>query len=141
MAHWTADLAFLSVDLLMRSVDAGTESMLFTGFPTWRDLAARFGDGRSELTAQTETPTTLAALAALSWLATNLHRVTPAMRPIPAESQYRWEWHVALARSLLRSAYHADIPHAKHALALVAAHDQLASAASALVAIDTRHPA
>jgi hypothetical protein len=131
MAHWAADLAFLAVDLLMRSVDAGTESMLFTGFGTWRELAARFGAGRSELTAQTSTPATSAALAALSWLATNLDRVTPAMRPSPAESPYRWEWHMALARSLLRSTYHTDIPHAKRALAFVAAYEQLIAAAEA----------
>jgi CheY-like chemotaxis protein len=132
LAHWASDLALLAVDLLMRSVDAGTESMLFTGFSTWRELAARFGAGRSDLTAQTSTPATNAALAALSWLATNLNRLTPVMRPSPAESQYRWEWHMALARSLLRSTYHADIPHAKRALAFVAAYEQLVAATEAV---------
>jgi len=131
VAHWASDLALLAVDLLMRSVDAGTESMLFTGFNTWRELAARFGAGRSELTAQTSTPATSAALAALSWLATNLHRVTPAMQPSLEESPYRGEWHMALARSLLRCTCHADIPHAKRALAFVAAHEQLIAAAEA----------
>ena len=43
VAHWATDPALLAVDLLMRSVDAGTESMLFTGFSTWRTLASRFG--------------------------------------------------------------------------------------------------
>jgi CheY-like chemotaxis protein len=132
MAHWATDPAWLAVDLLMRSVDAGTESMLFTGFSRWRELAARFGAAEPDLRAQTTTPATTAALAALSWLATNLHRVTPAMQPSFAESKYRWEWHMALARSLLRSTYHSDIPHAKRALALVAAHDQLSAAAAAI---------
>jgi CheY-like chemotaxis protein len=131
-SHWATDLAWLAVDLLMRSVDAGTESMLFTGFSTWRELALRFGAGEPELAAATGTPATTAALAALSWLATNLHRVTPAMQPSLIESKYRWEWHMALARSLLRSTYHSDIPHAKRALALVAAHDQLTAAAAAI---------
>ena len=133
MAHWATDLACLAVDLLMRSVDAGTESMLFTGFSTWRELAVRFGDGESDLTAQTRTPATSAALAALSWLGANLHRVTPVMQPSFTESQYRWEWHMALVRSLLRCTYHADIPHAKRALAFVAAYDQLTAAAAAIV--------
>jgi CheY-like chemotaxis protein len=131
-AHWATDLVCLAVDLLMRSVDAGTESMLFTGFRNWRKLAARFGAGQADLAAQTTTPATSAALAALSWLATNLNRVTPAMRPSFAQSTYRWEWHLALARSLLRCTYHADIPHAKRALAFVAAHDQLNAAAAAI---------
>jgi CheY-like chemotaxis protein len=131
-AHWATDLACLAVDLLMRSVDAGTESMLFTGFRTWRELAARFGNGESNLPAQTQTPATSAALTALSWLAANLSRVTPALQSGLDQSSYRWEWHTALARSLLRSTYHADIPHAKRALAFVAAHDQLTAAAAAV---------
>jgi hypothetical protein len=132
MAHWATDPARLAVDLLMRCVDAGTESMLFTGFGTWRELAARFGTGESDLNAVTATPATRAALAALSWLPANLHRVTPVIQPSLPESRYRWEWHVALARGLLHSTYHRDIPHAKRALALVAAHDQLTAAAAAI---------
>jgi CheY-like chemotaxis protein len=131
-AHWATDPARLAVDLLMRSVDAGTESMLFTGFGAWRDLAARFGAGEPDLTAVTATPATTAALAALAWLPANLHRVTPVMQPSLTQSSYRWEWHAALARNLLRSTYYNDIPHAKRALALVAAHDQLTAAAAAI---------
>jgi len=131
-AHWATDPARLAVDLLMRCVDAGTESMLFTGFGTWRELAARFGAGEPELSAVTATPATRAALAALSWLPANLHRVTPVMEPSLTQSRYRWEWHMALARNLLRSTYYNDIPHAKRALALVAAHDQLTAAAAAI---------
>jgi len=131
MAHWATDPAWLAVDLLMRSVDAGSESMLFTGFGTWRTLAARFGAGEADLAAVTATPATSAALAALSWIAANLHRITPVMSPAAAQS-HRWEWHMALARSLLRCTYHSDIPHAKRALAFVAAYDQLNAAAQAL---------
>jgi hypothetical protein len=39
---------------------------------------------------------------------------------------------MALARSLLRSTYHSDIPHAKRALAFAAAYDQLTAAAQAI---------
>ncbi len=131
MAHWATDPAWLAVDLLMRSVDAGSESMLFTGFGAWRTLAVRFGAGEADLAAVTATPATSAALAALSWIATNLHRITPLMSPAAAQS-HRWEWHMALARSLLRCTYHSDIPHAKRALAFVAAYDQLNAAAEAL---------
>jgi hypothetical protein len=131
-AHWATDLARLAVDLVMRSVDAGTESMLFTGFKTWRQLAAQFGAGETSLTAQTGAPATLAALTALSWLAANLDRVTPAMRPSIGQSSYRWEWHLALAMSLLRSTNHVDIPHAKRTLAFAAAYDQLNAAATAI---------
>jgi hypothetical protein len=57
--------------------------------------------------------------------------VTPVMQPNLAES-YRWEWHLSLARNLLRCTYHSDIPHAKRALALAAAYDQLNAAAESL---------
>ena len=133
LAHWARDLAFLAVDLLMHSVDAGTESMLFTGFGTWRVLARQFGAGEPDLSrCHRPTPATSAALAALSWLAENLHRVTPAMKPGLAASPRRWEWHLALAHSLLRSTYHSDIPHAKRTLAFAAAFDQLEAAAGLL---------
>ena len=132
VAHWATDPALLAVDLLMRSVDAGTESMLFTGFSTWRTLASRFAAGQQELTAVTTTPGTSSALAALSWIAANLNRVAPVMRPGNGESRYRWEWHMALARNLLRCTYHTDIPHAKRALAFVAAYDQLIAAVEAI---------
>jgi CheY-like chemotaxis protein len=131
-AHWATDLVCLSVDLLMRSVDAGTESMLFTGLNTWRALASRFGACQPDLVAQTATPANSAALAGLSWLANNLHRITPAMESGFTRSGYRWEWHVALACGLLRTTYHTDLPHAKRALAFVAAYDQLTAAAATI---------
>lgn len=130
-AHWATDPARLAVDLLMRGVDAGTESMLFTGFPVWRTLASRFGAGEPGLATVTAAPGNPSVLAALSWLATNLHRVTPVMLPSAREGGHRWEWHLLLARSLLRSTYHPDIPHAKRALAFAAAYDQLVAAAAA----------
>ena len=80
----------------------------------------------------TTTSGTSSALAALSWIAANLHRVTPAMRPSFARSRHLWEWHMALARNLLRCTYHTDIPPAKRALAFVAAYDQLVAAAEAI---------
>jgi hypothetical protein len=49
--------------------------------------------------------------------------------PALTDSPYRWEWHLALAHSLLRSTYHTDISHAKRALAFVAAYDQPTAAA------------
>ena len=106
--------------------------MLFTGFNTWRALARQLGAGGSQLTAVTTTRDTTAALAALSWLAENLPRVTPAMKPLLARSPRRWEWHLAVAHNFLRSTYHSDIPHAKRALAFVAAYDQIEAAASRL---------
>jgi hypothetical protein len=133
-AHWASDPACLAVDLLMSSVDAGAESMFFTGFNTWRQLARQFGEGIPDLTAVNESAGTAAALAALSWLAINLSRFCAALRDEEAAATHRWEWHVALAAYLLRASYRTDIPPPKRAVALVAARDQLATAARSLPA-------
>lgn len=130
MAHWAADPARFAVDLIMRNVDAGAESMLFGGFATWRSLVARFSVGDRVDAAVTSAPGTAAAVTALNWLAANLPRVCPVLDG--GDAAYRWEWHVALARQLLWATCHDDLPPPKRALAMVAAHDQLELAVQAL---------
>jgi CheY-like chemotaxis protein len=132
-AHWASDAACLAVDVLMSGVDAGAESMFFAGFDTWRTLASGFSAGAHELAAVTATAANSAALTALSWLAVNLPRFSPAV-DLDGAQGHRWEWHVALATYLLRATYHADTPPPKRALAFVAANDQLAAAAAAIPA-------
>jgi hypothetical protein len=119
--NWAADAVRFGVDLLMRSVDTGVESMFFTRFAVWRELALCLGTRTPPPVAGTETPGTKAALTALSWLVTNL----ASFCPDAAEPELAWEWHVMLAEYLLRAACHPDVPPPKRALALVAAHDQL----------------
>jgi hypothetical protein len=136
VGYWAVDPACLSVDLLMRGIDAGAESMMFTGFGTWRALAAKFASGRGDLQAVTTTRHTTAALEALSWIVGNLHRMFPVLHPGITQSEYRWEWHAALATQLLRTTYHADIPPPKRAVAFAAAHDQLIAAARAIRTLD-----
>lgn len=90
------------------------ERALASGSRVLRLIVADSGAG---LTAR------LAGDAALSWIAANLNRVAPIIQS--GEISHRWEWHMALARNLRRCAYRTDIPHAKRALALVAAYHQL----------------
>nr|UYZ50065.1 putative two-component response transcriptional regulator [Streptomyces mirabilis] len=125
--NWAADAARFGVDLLMRSIDAGVESMFFTRFATWRALASHLGT-RTPLV-EPDGHDTPAALAALSWLVTHLHSLCPDA----GEPERAWEWHVVLAEYLLRAACHTDVPPPKRALALVAAHDQLRSATALLM--------
>jgi len=144
-AHWATDPARLAVDLLMHSVDPGAESMFFTGFERWRDLAVRLGRLEPLLEPAPDVVTTTspdaaaaagdgtaAALAALNWLTGNVRAFCPGLS---GDEEYRaraWEWHTALARYLLRSTYDHEITVPKRALAIVAAHDQLAAAALAV---------
>jgi hypothetical protein len=123
--HWAQDAAKLAVDLLMRGVDTGVESLFFTRFDVWRGLAEQIGDLRYPVTAECPNAASRAALAGLNWLVTRLRDFCP---PLGAESECvrnHWEWRLALAVMLLRSACHPDVPAPKRALAIVAAHEQL----------------
>ncbi|MFD7711101.1 hypothetical protein ACFV6E_13670 [Streptomyces sp. NPDC059785] len=127
--NWAADAARFAVDLLMRSVDAGVESMFFTRFPYWRELALCLGRRTAPPVPESPTPGTRAALAALAWLVAQL----PAVCPDAREPGRAWEWQVVLAEYFLRAACHPDVPPPKRAAALVAAHDQVKEAKALLL--------
>lgn len=143
-AHWATDPARLAVDLLMHGVDPGARSMFFTGFERWRDAAARLGNLEPLLDPAHDPATTgpdpeaasgdggEAALAALNWLTGNLRAFCPGLSGDEEYRAHAWEWHVALARYLLRSSYNQEITAPKRALAIVAANDQLTAAAAAV---------
>lgn len=130
--HWASDPAQFAVDVLMRSVDAGAESMFFTGVPAWRELVRRFAAGEPGLRSMTGTERTSPALVALSWMAENLPRFCPPLATAESRKRSRWEWHLALAAYLLRHAYNREVAPPKRAFALIAANDQLIAAAETL---------
>ena len=124
--HWASDPARLAVDLLMHNIDEGAESLFFTRFAAWRDLAAGLGGLTGPLETPAPTAATRAGLAALTWLTGNLTTFCP---PLAADfTQCHWEWRLALAHWLLRAAYYPEVPVPKRTLALAAAHDQLRAA-------------
>ena len=123
--HWATDPARLVVDLVVRTLDAGAESMFFTRFAGWRSLLARVGAGEADLGEVAHEPANAAPAAAVSWMLAKL----PVLLHWDA---LRWEWHLALATYLLRASYQTDLPPPKRALALVSGHDELVAAATAL---------
>lgn len=127
--HWAVDPACLCVDLLLHSVDAGAQSMLFSGFAVWRGLAARIGALTTVDRAVTRHSGTRAALTALNWVTQNLREVCPTIATDELFGKHGWEWNAALATFFLRSTYHLSISPQKRAFALVAAYDQLLAAA------------
>lgn len=130
--HWARDPAKLAVDLLLRSFDGGTESLFFTRFGTWRELAAQIGDLRQPLDVRCPTPASRATLAGLNWLVTHLSEFCEPLSTDAGMVGQHWEWRLALASSLLRNTYYNDVSAPKRALAIVAAHDQLATAVRTL---------
>lgn len=128
--HWATDPATLAVDLIIRCVDIGAESMFFTNIPWWRAMAADVGTLSFSPPPTGKDPATTAALVALSWLADNLRECCEPLKT--AFDQHRWEWHLALCVYFLRAACHQDVPPPKRSLAMVAAHDQLLAAQDVL---------
>lgn len=126
--HWAKDPAKLAVDLLIRNFDGGTESLFFTRFGVWRELAAQIGDLRQPLDVECPTPASRAALAALNWLVTHLSEFCGPLSTAAGVAGSHWEWRLALLNWLLRVTYYADVSPQKKALAVVAAHDQLTAA-------------
>lgn len=122
--HWTTDVARLTVDLLMRSLDSTVESFFWRRFAIWRSTARQAGelesDPASELIADN-----LAVITSLRWIAE--HRAE-LLRPLSRPERW-WEWHLALAERFLRGTYQSDLSPAKRTLALVAGYDQIIAAA------------
>jgi hypothetical protein len=126
--HWAKDPAKLAVDLLMRSFDGGTESLFFTRFGVWRELATQIGDLPQSLDVSCPTPASRAALDALNWLVTHLGEFCGPLSTEARLARQHWEWRLALINWLLRTIYYADVSTPKKVLAMVAAHDQLTAA-------------
>src|SRR6266568_2713642 len=99
------DVAGLTADLTA-FVSGGVQSMFFTGFGTWRDLAARLGRLEPAHDSVTGDAATRAALAGLNWLTGNLRAFCPTVRTDADFARFRWEWHAAFAAHLLRMTYH-----------------------------------
>lgn len=121
--HWAADPARLMVDILLRSLDSSVESYLWRRLPAWRSLIADAGGLEGSL--DDDMAENAAVVAALNWMADE----RSSLLPLLADDDRWWEWHVAMAEQLLRGTYQVDLPPAKRAVALVAAHDQLVLAA------------
>jgi hypothetical protein len=120
--HWAADVARLSVDLVLRCVDPQEEGFRWENFDVWRQLVSALGD-LVPLPAGPD-PHNDGVFAALDWMIEHhqqilLHAGDPG---------HRWEWNVALAEQLLRGCYSTSLSDPKRALALVAAYDQLLAA-------------
>ena len=133
-AHWAVDPAHLVVDLLMRNIDGGAHAMFFTGFPSWREQVARVG-ALEPVSVSSRAPgrdANRAAADAINWLTDNLRSFCPSINSDADFARNRWEWHIALAVHLLRTTHHLSIPGPRRAMAVVAAHDQLACAAHEL---------
>ncbi len=120
--HWAADVARLSVDLVLRCVDPKEKWYRWDNFDTWRRLTSSLGD-LVPLQAGPD-PHNDGVFAALEWMIEHNEQILIHA----GDPGHRWEWNVALAEQFLRSCYSTSLSDPKRALALVAAHDQLLTA-------------
>jgi Ser/Thr protein kinase RdoA (MazF antagonist) len=121
--HWALDVARLTVDIVMHCLDPSAESHFWDRWPLWRHVLIATSTFEA-IADDSENP---AAVNALRWVAGHRSELLPLMT-----DQGRWEWHVALAEQLLRSACRHRLPTPKRVLGLVGAHDQLRMAREAM---------
>lgn len=126
--HWAADHARLLVDLLLRVRNAGVESLLW---PPMTDadeqvvLLCNQCQSPESLEAPGGEATDAFIAQAVQQLVSATHRDVLSV----ASTSWHWEWHVALARELLRQATYEDLtpPRACMGLVLADRHLQRAS--------------
>jgi hypothetical protein len=114
--HWALDVARLVVDIVMHCLDPSPESHFWDRWSFWRAVLL----AASSFELAEDDAKNRAALAALRWVGARRSELLPLMT-----DKRRWEWHVALAEQLLRSACQHQLPTPKRVLGLVGAYDQL----------------
>lgn len=122
--HWAADHARLLVDLLLRVRNAGVESFLW---PPMTDadeqvvLLCNECQSPESLEAPGGAATDAFIAKAVQQLVSATHRGQLAV----ASTFWHWEWHVALARELLRQATYEDMTPPRACMGLVLAERHL----------------
>lgn len=122
--HWCSDNARLLVDLLLRARRPGVEAMLW---PTKSIIEAempllcpycKISENRSEWD---EKPIDAFMARAVELLPESTHMADLAIQSM----EWHWEWHLGLARELVRQATYEDLTPPRACLALAAADEHL----------------
>ncbi len=122
--HWSADNARLLVDLLLRVRNSGVESMLWPAIKTPDKqvvLLCPHCQLRESLETPEDGPVGAFIAQAVSQLSVSTHRERLAV-PLDA---WHWEWHVGLARELLRQSSYEDLSPPRVCMALLLADQHL----------------
>jgi len=116
--HWAADIARLSVDLIVSGWDIGDESYQWNKMAEWLDLSQAFIRGQIP-TDEDELDSNGRIRTALNWLRVNL----PAIHAIDnVRLKPEWEFRLALAVEFMRAAYRQqDLPAPKRVLGIISA--------------------
>lgn len=132
-AHWGMDSARLLVDLFLRVRGAGVPAMLWSdlgeSLSAARTLCPRCDGGAPAPDASDQEA---AVDAFIGRAVANLPEFLQFDTLRLIEGQWHWQWHVALAKELLRQAPHSDLTPARTALALAAAAEHLGIATTLL---------
>jgi hypothetical protein len=123
--HWSSDNARLLVDLLLRVRHPGLESMLWTSMHDLDDTVNMLCPYCKMDTVQVigfnVTPTEAFIEQAVELLPLSTHMQELGI----SQDDWHWEWHIALARELLRQAAYKDLTPPRACLAIVSAAEHL----------------
>jgi hypothetical protein len=125
--HWSADNARLLVDLLLRVRNSGVESMLWPALMKSDEqvvLLCPHCQSRESLEHPEEGPVGAFIGQAVRHLALATRR---ELLGVPSDA-WHWEWHVALARELLRQSSYEDLSPPRACMGLLLADQHLRKA-------------
>ena len=123
--HWSLDNSRILVDLLLRVRNPGVESMLWTDMPNSPDGVLRLCPY-----CETDTGWKLTATDAFMRRAVELLASTTHMAELGVHrDDWHWEWHISLAKELLRQSDYESLTPPRACLALIAAGEHLRIAA------------
>jgi len=122
--HWAADVARLSVDLLVAGLDPGDESHEWAAVNGWVATAAAFIRDQPLPAAAVNSPNSRVR-AALEWIRSHLRQLHA---DAPAFPKPEWGFRLAVATEFMKASYKDTTPTPKRVFALVSACDALSSA-------------
>jgi CheY-like chemotaxis protein len=134
--HWASDIARLVVDVFLRLHRAGVEAMTWDDFPTARLAGSHLCPAAVCLTKSVLYPTTAPAAFIRTVLEISTKAVPFQLHALVTEN-WHWQWHVALAKELLRQGAHDDVMPARRVLAVTLAHDHLIQAGALLTTLQS----
>jgi CheY-like chemotaxis protein len=129
--HWGRDGSRLLVDLFLRARAAGVQSMMWSDFADSARAAARLCPLAARDPVRPSDPVSAFIDAVVRDLRSHL-RFSDLGIP---QSDWHWQWHVALAKEFLRQACHVDLTPPRSTLALMSSARHLRFAVRLLDAI------
>lgn len=128
LRDWTTDVSRIHVDVLLRGINSSTDSMFWDSLMLWRAAISSVSSLSSSNFDIVVNEEIMNNFRVASWITSNLSEFAAPSALGAPESEYLWQWHLALAAEFLRGSYQEDMAPPVRFAALLAAYDQISIA-------------